>query len=55
MLAGKYFVNFVPFVLAEEAMEMGDDPEGDGGDEGGGRNSQYPGPDDAAGDTPLNC
>ena len=40
--------------LAEEAVEVGDDPEGDGGDEGGRGDCQYPGPDDATGDAPFN-
>jgi hypothetical protein len=40
--------------LAEEAVEVGDDPEGNSGDESRGGYGQDPGPDDAPGDAPLN-
>jgi len=34
-------------------MQRGDDPVGDGGDEGSGGDGENPGPDDAAGDAPF--
>ena len=40
--------------LAEEMVEVGDDPEGKGGYKSGGGDRQYPGPYYPAGDAPLN-
>ena len=41
--------------LGEEAVQEGHDPEGEGGDEGGRGDRQYPGPNYPPGDAPLNC
>ena len=41
--------------LAEEMVEVGDDPEGKGGYKSGGGDSQYPGPYYPTGDAPFDC